>query len=362
MGTRRDGATNEARLDAQLAALKSVPAAGVIVFDLDLRALLLIGDGLADFGLRSGSAAGAPLNELLSPERWGFWEPLVAVALRGGTAGVDVEGLNGGMRLYRVQVGPWREHDGSVVGGLAIASDISDRRRAAEALAAELEAFNYSVSHDLRAPLRAIDGFSAAVVRRNGPQLDDAGRDMLARIRKAVGNMSALIDALLELSRLSRRDMSPDPVDLSALARDILGDLQAREPDRRVEVVVEDGLTAIGDRELLRIVLENLLENSWKFTSSCEDARIELAGDERDGRRGFAVRDNGAGFDMAGADRLFAPFQRLHGDAEFPGLGVGLATVQRIIRRHGGTIQGESQVGEGACFRFELGQAIEVVQ
>ena len=353
---------NEARLDAQLAALKNVPAAGVIVFDRDLRALLLTGAGLADFGLRPGSANGAPLNDLLPPERWVFWEPLVAVALRGGTAGVDVEGVHAGSRLYRVQVGPWRDYDGTVIGGLAIASDISDRRRSADALAAELEAFNYSVSHDLRAPLRAIDGFSAAVVRRNGAQLDDAGREMLGRIRKAVGNMSALIDALLELSRLSRRDMSRDPVDLSALARDLLEDLQAREPHRRVEVVVQDGLTAIGDRELLRIALENLLENSWKFTSSREQARIELAGDERDGRPAFVVRDNGAGFDMAGADRLFAPFQRLHGDEEFPGIGVGLATVLRIIRRHGGTIHGEGHVGEGACFRFELGPAIEVGQ
>jgi light-regulated signal transduction histidine kinase (bacteriophytochrome) len=352
MGTRREGAT--ADLHVQLAALRSVPAGCVIAVDPQLRALLASGDALADLGLPRDRAEGRPLAELMPPERWTLWEPALQTGLRGQPASFDVEGSG---RLYRVQTGPWRDAEGTIIGGLAVATDISDSGQAAESLASELEAFNYSVSHDLRAPLRAIDGFSAAVVRRNGAALDDAGRDLLARIRRAVANMGTLIDALLELSRLSRREMGRDRVDLSELARGVADDLRARDPERTVAFVVEDGLSAVGDRELLRIALENLFENAWKFTAGRENARIEFVRTQRDGRPVFAVRDNGAGFDMAVADRLFAPFQRLHSDEEFPGLGVGLATVQRIIRRHSGTICGEGRVGEGATFSFELRDA-----
>jgi light-regulated signal transduction histidine kinase (bacteriophytochrome) len=289
---------------------------------------------------------------MFTGERWAFWEPRCRAALRGDAAHADVAGAAAGSRFYRVELGPWRDHRGEIVGGLAIAHDITDRRHAVD----ELEAFNYSVSHDLRAPLRAIDGFSAAVVRRNADQLDDSGREMLARIRKAVANMSTLIDAMLQLSRLSRRELTRDQVDITALAQDVVDDLLAGEPGREVEIVIEAGLHAVGDRVLLRIVLENLLGNAWKFTCGREQARIELARVDSSGRDAFVLRDNGAGFDEAGSDRLFAPFQRLHREDEFPGVGIGLATVKRIIGRHDGTIRGEGTPGAGAAFHFELGR------
>ncbi len=220
----------------------------------------------------------------------------------------------------------------------------------------ELESFSYSVSHDLRAPLRAIDGFSRALARRCSGSLGPDELDMIGRILAGVGNMSALIDAMLVLSRLSRQPLRSEDVDLSALALDVLAALRAAEPAREVDLVIQEHLLVRGDPALLRTVLENLLGNAWKFTSATDGARIELAstGQGASGR-GFAVRDNGAGFDMAYADHLFRPFERLHGDEQFPGTGIGLVTVQRIIHRHGGTIRGEGSVGAGAAFYFEIG-------
>ncbi len=229
-------------------------------------------------------------------------------------------------------------------------------RRTAELdeITEELEAFNYSVSHDLRAPLRAIDGFSAVVAREYAERLDDSGREMLERVRNGVAKLNTLIDAMLVLSRRSRQDLRLRRVDLSELAREVVSGLRERDPLRRVEVVVADGLSAIGDRELLGIVLEQLLGNAWKFTADRDDARIEFSGETENGRQWYVVRDNGAGFDMAYDDRLFVPFQRLHGDAEFSGIGAGLAIAQRIVRRHGGSIRGEGRPGAGACFHFNL--------
>ena len=359
MGTRGDGATHTGDTDAALAVLRSVPAAAIIAFAGDLRGLLLAGEALADLGLSADLTPGGDLRELMPGERWEVWEPLCTRALRGNLASIDLDGTLDPSRLYRVQVGPWRDQHGAITGAVAIATDITDRRQATEALAAELEAFNYSVSHDLRAPLRAIDGFSAAVGRRHADALDATGRELLARIRRAVAKMGTLIDALLDLSRLSRREMSRDRVDLSAITRETIDELRARDTDRMVELVVEDGLTAVGDRDLLRIALENLLANAWKFTAGRERAVIEFAGESAGATTTFTVRDNGVGFDMTGAERLFAPFQRLHSDEQFPGLGIGLATVQRIIRRHGGTIDAESCGGDGATFRFDLPSAPE---
>jgi PAS domain S-box-containing protein len=218
----------------------------------------------------------------------------------------------------------------------------------------ELEAFNYSVSHDLRAPLRAIDGFTSVVAREYAERLDDSGREMLDRVRNGVAKLNTLIDAMLVLSRRSRQDLRLRRVDLSELARVVVSDLRERDPQRRVEVVVADSLSAVGDRELLRIVLEQLLGNAWKFTADRDDARIEFSGETEDGCQRYVVRDNGAGFDMAYADRLFVPFQRLHRDAEFSGIGAGLAIAQRIVRRHGGSIRGEGRPGAGASFHFDL--------
>jgi light-regulated signal transduction histidine kinase (bacteriophytochrome) len=232
--------------------------------------------------------------------------------------------------------------------------------RTAELQAAnqELEAFAYSVSHDLRAPLRALDGFSAALLSGYADQVDEQGQHYLNRIQEASRRMGQLIEDLLKLSRVTRREMSRQPVDLGALAHEIAADLQAREPQRQAEFVIGPQMVVQGDAHLLHIALENLLGNAWKFTARRERAIIEFRVlDSSTPHPVCFIRDNGAGFDTTYADKLFAPFQRLHGTHEFPGTGIGLATVQRIIARHGGRIWAESAVDQGATFYFTLGGA-----
>jgi light-regulated signal transduction histidine kinase (bacteriophytochrome) len=232
-------------------------------------------------------------------------------------------------------------------------------RRTAELQAAnqELEAFAYSLAHDLRAPIRAINGFGAALSQNHGDRLGDQGRETLARIRRASARMGEEIDAMLLLSELTRHELSLTSVDLSALAREISEELRARDPAREVEFVIGDGLETVGDERLVRVLMRNLLANAWRFTGPREHARIEVM---RAGARVFAVRDNGVGFDMDFAGLLFEPFARLHREDEFPGLGVGLTTVERIVRRHGGAVWGEGRPGEGATFYFTLEPSKEV--
>jgi PAS domain S-box-containing protein len=232
----------------------------------------------------------------------------------------------------------------------------SERRHAAQLEAAnkELEAFSYSVSHDLRAPLRSIDGFSSALREDYGGQLDGQAKNYLERIRAATQRMSQLIDDLLNLARVSRGEMRHEQVDLSAMAKVILTDLQNGEPQRSVECVVPEGVAAQGDPRLLRVVLENLLGNAWKFTKKKPQARIELGVAKQDGQQVYFVRDDGAGFDMTYVGKLFGTFQRLHAAEDFSGSGVGLATVQRIIHRHGGRVWAQGAEGKGATFTFTL--------
>jgi PAS domain S-box-containing protein len=226
----------------------------------------------------------------------------------------------------------------------------------------ELEAFACSVSHDLRAPLRSIDGFSRVLIERYETQLDESGRDYLRRVRKAATRMGELIDAILQISRLGRAELCRETVDLSRMALEVIDELRADDPGRELAVRIMPGLFAIGDAALLRNLLGNLLGNAWKFTRGREHAVIEFGAVEYgDGEVEFYVRDNGAGFAQAYVDKLFRPFQRLHSQQDFSGHGIGLASVKRIVERHGGRIRAEGREGEGAVFYFTLPDAGEAV-
>ncbi|HEY3227795.1 MAG TPA: ATP-binding protein, partial [Roseiflexaceae bacterium] len=234
--------------------------------------------------------------------------------------------------------------------------DLEQRQVALEAVNKELEAFSYSVAHDLRAPLRGIDGFSHALLEDYADKLDAEGRTYIQRIRESTQEMGRLIEALLTLSRVTRSELHRERVDLTALARSVLARLQKNEPERKAELVISDGLVANGDARLLGVVLQNLLGNAWKFTGKCPMTRIEVGARQEDGRPVLFVRDNGAGFDMTYAHKLFGVFQRLHSGAEFEGTGIGLATVQRIIQRHAGRVWAEGEVGRGATVYFTLNE------
>ena len=231
---------------------------------------------------------------------------------------------------------------------------VAERTAQLESTNKELEAFSYSVSHDLAAPLRGIDGFSQALLEDYGEALDANGKDYLRRVRDATQRMGQLIEDLLNLSRLTRREMQREKVDLSGLARDIAAELKRSDGARQVKFTIGDEFSAVGDPGLLRIALANLLGNAWKFSAKKPRATIEFGAMLDNGKPTYFVRDDGAGFDIAYADKMFAPFQRLHGTTEFEGTGIGLATVQRIIYRHGGRVWAEGEVERGATFYFTL--------
>ncbi len=292
--------------------------------------------------------------EILRRLAQGHVERFDTVRLRKDGSAVDVS----------VTSSPVRDSTGKLIGASKVARDIIERRRAEQALAAakdtaeaasrELEAFSYSVAHDLRAPLRGMNGFAQVLLDAYRDKLDADGQDFLQEILLNARKMGALIDALLSLARLTRSELRRSAVDLSSVFRATARRLSSAEPERTVELVVQDGLTADVDPTLAQALFDNLLGNAWKFTGKTPAARIELGVTDRDGARAFFVRDNGAGFDMAFANKLFAPFQRLHTAAEFPGTGIGLATVQRIVHRHGGHVWAEGAVDAGATFYFTL--------
>jgi light-regulated signal transduction histidine kinase (bacteriophytochrome) len=234
--------------------------------------------------------------------------------------------------------------------------DLEETNRELEGANSELEAFSYSVSHDLRAPLRSIEGFAQILLEDHAQGLDEEARGYLGRVRAASRRMALLIDDLLDLSRVTRSPLTRQMVDLSALAREIAAEIEKSQPYRRVRFVIADGLAVRGDPRLLRVLLENLLGNAFKFTQKEREATIEFGAVTRDGGVAYYVRDNGVGFDEAYATKLFGAFQRLHGSEDFEGTGIGLATVQRIVQRHGGKAWAEGAVGKGATFYFTLRQ------
>lgn len=261
-----------------------------------------------------------------------------------------------------ISLAPVQTAEGTLV--TAAIRDITDRKRveknlakakeAAETTSREYEAFSYSVAHDLRAPLRGIDGFSKTLLDDYSGALDEDGQRYLRRVRENAQHMGQLIDSLLRLARVSQGELRRAPIDLSALARTVVNRFRSVQPERQVEVLIADGLLANADVRLLEVVLENLIGNAWKFTGKLQQARIEF-GRSREGREDvYFVKDNGVGFDMAYASKLFGVFQRLHAANQFEGTGIGLATVQRIVHRHGGRIWARSEPDHGAVFNFTL--------
>jgi PAS domain S-box-containing protein len=299
-------------------------------------------------------------------EQAAFFQAKDRSALEGNTivdvAEEPIETKQGRRWLHTMKV-PIVDERGVPAFLLGISEDITEKKRvaedlrrakdAAEAANRELESFSYSVAHDLRAPLRSIDGFSQALLEDSADRLDAEGADHLRRVRGATKRMAELIDDLLELSRVTRSEFAREHVDVGAIGRAVAAQHRAADPQRDVAVVIPDGLVADADPRLLRIVLENLIGNAWKFSAKKPSARIELG--SQDGA--FYVRDDGAGFDMTYASKLFGVFQRLHAVSEFDGTGIGLATVQRIVQRHGGRVWAEAKAGEGATFFFTLNES-----
>ena len=301
--------------------------------------------------LRAQLDSSAPLNDI--QVRWGASAETARAGLLRGRMLTDAAGRFAGYR------GTWRDLAATVPAGAASpppAPAMAPARTAAAATAgADHESFSFTVSHDLRAPIRVVEGFTKIVKEDYGRQLDRVGNDHLDRVLGAAARMNNMIDALLALSKLSSQPLASQPVNLTQLAGYVVDDLRRHAPEREVRCEIEPGMLVQGDPTLLRVVVENLLGNAWKYSAKSTDAGITFARHTQDADT-FTVSDTGAGFDMRFADRLFGVFQRLHSANDFPGTGVGLASVRRIVRRHGGEIWGEGEVNRGARFSFSLPQ------
>ncbi|HET9358510.1 MAG TPA: PAS domain S-box protein [Vicinamibacterales bacterium] len=370
-----------ARSEAQRKALIESAPDPIITIDAAGRVLEFNPAAERAFGYRREAVIGALLVDLVVPadprERphggLAGWRPPILERKR-----LEMQAVRANGTGFPVEVAVTRLDDGAEQRCVVHLRDISDQTRAEEglhelnteleervrrrtvqlqAVVDELEAFSYSVSHDLRAPLRSIDGFSQALAEDAGTALPEAARRHLDRIRAATQRMSHLIDDLLSLSTVSLARMTREHIDITGLAGAILIELAGHSANRSVHVRIAPGMSASGDPRLVRVALENILTNAWKFTSRREDASIEVGQTLRDATQVFYVRDNGVGFDATYADKLFAPFQRLHDASEFPGTGIGLATVRRIVQRHGGRVWADGQTARGACFYFTLEEA-----
>jgi PAS domain S-box-containing protein len=391
-GRRRSHRTVAARMRARLSHLTSPVTAPPLDFVVYLEQLLdyapigvlaidpeggiLASNRFAQrlLGRSERELVGAGLAEFFSPADERRLDALIARSSQGEERPpaeiVSLPAGAGDARMLEITATSISERLGRP-GIMVVMQDVTDResartirglnteleRRIAELDAAnrELDAFAYSVSHDLRAPLRAIDGFSSALLSDHGDGLEPGARHALTRVRAGAQRMSALIDDLLDLSRISRAPLRMETIDLAELARGVVAELFRREPERQVQVDIAAELRAQADGRLMTIVLVNLFDNAWKFTARRSEARIAFGQEERGEEMLYFVRDNGAGFDMQYAHRLFTPFQRLHDASEFEGTGIGLATVNRIIARHGGRIWVEAVQGTGAAFFFTLG-------
>ncbi len=368
--------------EARFTNIVNLAADAIISVDEDQRILIFNQGAQRIFGYSSAEAVGQPLDMLLPARAAGIHRKHVRQfaaepdPARDMNRRAEIHGRRKDGSEFPAEAGISKVQEDGKFRFTVFLRDISERKSTEEeirrlnadlerkviertvALQAanhELEAFSYSVSHDLRAPLRTIDGFSQAVLEDYADKLDDQGRGHLNRVRAAPQHMGQLIDDLIKLARVARAEMQRERVDLSALAGDVLATLHKNEPDRRVECHIKPGLAAEGDARLLRVVLDNLLGNAWKFSGKQTHPHIEFGAQPQEGGgMAYFVRDNGAGFDATYADKLFGAFQRLHALNEFPGTGVGLATVQRIVHRHGGRVWAEGAVGKGATFYFTL--------
>jgi len=318
--------------------------AGIRIDTTQRRVVVIIGTGLLAMATLTGVAA------------WLFRRDVLAPIARLELATREVAAGNWSFELdvgSADELGDVARHFDAMTRALKDSFDrleLSNRELAG--LNKELESFSYSVSHDLRSPLRSMDGFSLALLEDYGDKLDDEARDSLQRIRGASQRMGRLIDELLGLARVTRAELKIQAVDLSEMAQDMASALAKSQPERQVRWDIEKGIIVQGDRALLAIALQNLLDNAWKFTSKVAEAVIQVGTRREDGRQICFVSDNGAGFDMAYASRLFGAFQRLHHEVDFPGTGVGLAIVQRVMRRHGWVLGAQAAIGQGATFHF----------